>query len=192
MSKSIKVKTNTKREVVPYVELWDVANFLYYNGKEKDDGQNFKYMASLVFQAFTFEAYLNHIGPKLFKSWDNLEKLGPIDKLNIIAEKLNVKVDIGACPWQSINELFKYRNFIVHGKSMTIEDDKIIPIEDFNIITKPNYLKSKWDIYCNEKNIIKNQKDIKEIVLIFYDAGRFEEYPFVSGFQTEGASIIQE
>ena len=80
-----KVLVNKEREVKTYAEMWHTSCCLLKKGLEEPEGSFHQFMASLVFTAFTLEAYLNHIGPKIFKCWGDLERLGPREKVNIIA-----------------------------------------------------------------------------------------------------------
>jgi len=191
MNKSIKAKIHKKREVFTYAEMWHISNFLFDNGKLIKEGQNLKFMASLVFKAFTFEAYLNHIGPNIFKCWDSLERLGPLEKLQIIAEKLNVAINMGIRPWQTLKCLFKYRNEMAHGKTIIIETEETIPAEHYNHNAPPSLIKTEWEQYCNESNIQKVHKDIELIIIKLHNAGKFDLPPFTQ-FQSYGVDFIQE
>ena len=95
-------------------------------GKAQPEGSAHQFRASLVFTAFTLEAYLNHLGRKLFRCWDDLERLGPIEKLNVIADRAAVKIDYGKRPWQAMKQLFGFRNDIAHGKSEMLKSNGLI------------------------------------------------------------------
>ena len=107
---------------------------LLQKGIELPKGCSHQFRASLVFTAFALEAFLNHIGHNLFKCWDDLERrLGPREKLNIIAERLQVDVNYGILPWQIVKDLFDFRNEIAHGKSKkNSSPDKLITLDNFS------------------------------------------------------------
>jgi len=70
--------------------MWHTSKCLLETGVDNPKGSFHQFMASLVFTAFTLEAYLNHIGPKLFDDWHDLERLRPHEKLNTVLEKLQI------------------------------------------------------------------------------------------------------
>jgi len=88
-------------------------------------------MGSLIFTAFSFEAYLNHIGPKIFSCWEALEILSPEGKLDIVCEKLQINIPKGNRPRQTVRELFKFRNNLAHGKTVTIEESSIPDVDQY-------------------------------------------------------------
>jgi hypothetical protein len=93
MSSKHKVTVTKDREVITYAELWHTSRCLLKKGQDEKEGSFHQFMASLVFTAFTLEAYLNHIGPKVFNCWAAIERLGPKEKLDIITEKIGLTID---------------------------------------------------------------------------------------------------
>ena len=124
------VNIKKERQVVTYAELWHTSWSLLKQGQSQEEGSFHQFMGSLVFTAFSFEAYLNHIGPMVFGSWDALERLAPKEKLDIIAEKIGLPVDYGKRPWGIVKELFGFRNDIAHGKSIKIAEDRVVPLSE--------------------------------------------------------------
>jgi hypothetical protein len=51
-----------EREVITYSHMWHTSECLLKRGQEQEAYSFHQYMASLVFTAFTLEAYLNHLG----------------------------------------------------------------------------------------------------------------------------------
>ena len=123
-----RVKITKERQVITYVELWDTSWSLLKQGQNREEGSFHQYAGSLVFTAFSLEAYLNHIGPKVFKNWAALERIGPKEKLDIIAEKVGLNVDYGKRPWGIMKQLFGFRNDIAHGKSIKIAEEQVVPL----------------------------------------------------------------
>ena len=72
-----KVVVSKTRTVNTYADLWHGSRILLERTHSAPKGSYWLWMASLIFTAFTLEAYLNHIGSKLFKCWDALEALSP-------------------------------------------------------------------------------------------------------------------
>ena len=188
-----KVVVKKEREVRTYVDMWHTSNCLLKKGKEEDKASYHQFMASLVFTAFTLEAYLNHIGPKVFSCWDDLERLGPKEKLNVISEKVGLEIDYSRRPWQVMKRLFGFRNDIAHGKSVKIKSEETIPIKDHVDDKLHGFTKTKWEEYCTENNAESARKDVESIINEIHSAsGIKSEYPFVGGLQISGATIVEE
>jgi len=189
---SRKVEVSSRREVFTYTEFWHTSYCLIELAKEDPKGSTHQFRASLVFTAFAFEAYLNHIGPKIFKSWDALERLSPKNKTNVIAEKIGVVVDFGQMPFQIIRELFKFRNDIAHGKSVVLEGKDIVALEKFN--ENPHYLelRTEWEQSCTLENAENSRVQIEAVVHILHEAAGIDgEYPFIHGLTVGGGSLIE-
>lgn len=187
-----KIAISFEREVKTYTEMWHTSKCLLERGVENQKGSFHQFMASLVFTAFTLEAYLNHIGPKLFDLWNEIERLGPHDKLKAILEKLQINTDYGKRPWQVMKQLFRFRNDIAHGKSEIVKTNSKISISkhddsDFGIV------KTKWEKYCTRANAEKAREDVGNIIKAIYEVGQFKnDYPFIHGFQVGSATVIEE
>jgi hypothetical protein len=110
-----KAKVSKKGQVNTYVEMWQASSVMLDKAKKDPEGSYYQLMASLIFTAFTLEAYLNHIGQRIFKCWNDL---------NVIAEKLEVEKDDGKRPFQTVSKLFKFRNDIAPGKSVPVKHEK--------------------------------------------------------------------
>jgi hypothetical protein len=68
-----RVAVTKEREVKTYYDMWRTSLRLFEKGQEDPRGSFHQFMASLVFTAFTLEAFSNHIGHKVFKCWNDLE-----------------------------------------------------------------------------------------------------------------------
>lgn len=193
MKSKRKVVVSKEREVKTYAEMWHTSHCLLQKGIEDPKGCFHQYMASLVFTAFTLEAYLNHIGPKVFECWGDLERLAPREKLNKVAEKLQVGIDYGMRPWQVMKHLFGFRNDIAHGKSEIIKTDALVPFHKFSDDHFDKFSRTDWEKYCSKENAKKAREDVEKIIHALYAAGGFEnDYPFISGFQLGSATVIDE
>lgn len=108
-----------ERTIHTYAELWQGAGFCLQMGQMQEQGRQWFFLSSALLTAFSFEAYLNHVGPELMKSsWADLERLSPIGKLKVLAEARSVALpESGARPMQTVVELFKLRNTVAHGRS---------------------------------------------------------------------------
>jgi hypothetical protein len=190
-----KVIIKKERDVYTYAEMWHTSSCLLKKGIDNREGSYHQFMASLVFTAFTLEAYLNHIGPKLFQCWTDLERLGPREKLNVISEHLGVKVSNGHRPWQIIKKLFGFRNDIAHGKSVVVQSEEVIPLDKHNDELFRELVKPDWENFCTEENAQKAREDVGKIIHLLYEAGKGkskDDYPFIKGIQLRSAKLLNE
>lgn len=116
-----------------------------------EEGSFYSYMSSLVFSAFTMEAYINHVGDYLFVFWDDVEKLRPLGKLNLVCSLIAHDIDMGKRPYQSLTKLFKFRNELAHGKTKFPSADK-------------NSKQPWWRDYCTKTNAENVRTDIAKII----------------------------
>ena len=184
MNQKDKIDIFKERNVRTYAEMWHTSFVLLQKGLDERKGSNHQFMASLVFTAFTFEAYLNHLGPKIFMSWESLERLSPKEKLNVIAEKIILEIDYGKRPWQTMKNLFGFRNDIAHGKSEKISEKITIPKNKLSDSTISEWSKTKWEKYCTKKNAMRAREDVENMVEELHSAaGITDEGTFIKGMQ---------
>jgi hypothetical protein len=190
-----RVSVEKVREVITYAEMWHTSLSLLSRGQEQVRGSAHQFRASLVFTAFTLEAYLNHVGLKLFTCWEDLERLGSKEKLNLIAEHLEVPANYAVRPWQVMKELFSLRNALAHGKSRILKPPaKVVSVDDEEPIEKW-IARTEWEQFCTEENAIKARADVAKIAKTIYEAAKTKGYdtghPFVKGGQS-GSRILTE
>ena len=109
------------------------ANYFLENAEnpEKPEGQTSNCAAALVFGSFCIEAFLNSAGRIWVPNWDLLEKkLQPAEKLTIICTRLGIPENSGQSPFQCISVLFKYRNWLVHGKDERVRESIKTPLNE--------------------------------------------------------------
>jgi hypothetical protein len=178
-----KVVIEKTRDVRMYAEMWHTSEVLLMNGKENAKGCTHQFRASLVFTAFTLEAYLNHIGKKLFKCWDDLDRLRPKEKLNVVADRIGLQVDYGRQPWQIVQDLFGFRNKIAHGRSEELSES--VPLDKYQDEVLPQFVLTDWEKDCNEKKAERAREHVKAIVHSIHEAANIpnEPFPFVLGAQ---------
>ena len=106
-----------EREVRTFVDLAHGADVLIMKTEQEQKGSNYTIISSLLLTAFTFEAYLNHLGSKKIKFWDEIESIKVMDKYSVLCKEFEIVPDFSQQPYQTIKALFKFRNSIAHGKS---------------------------------------------------------------------------
>ena len=106
-----------EREVRTFADLAHGADVLIMKTEQDQKGSYYTTMSSLLLTAFTFEAYLNHLGDKTIKFWEEIEPIKVMDKYSVLCKELGIKSDFSRRPYQTLRSLFKFRNSIAHGKS---------------------------------------------------------------------------
>jgi hypothetical protein len=192
MKSKPKVSIVTEREVITYSQMWHTSECLFQRGQEQEAGSFHQFMASLVFTAFTLEAYLNHVGSRLFRCWDDLEHLGHDEKLNLIAEHLGVTINRGIRPWQDLKKLFGFRNSIAHGKSKAFKPPvRVVSLEEHE--ADVSMVRTEWELFCTQEAAKSARADVEKVVFTLYEAAKAAGCdtgrPFVKGGQHSDVSL---
>lgn len=105
--------------------------------RQTHPAEQFKFvMGSMTFSAFALEALINISGEQLIPNWKYFESAQAKAKIILISTELGQDVDFSREPFQTISEIFRFRNTIVHSKqshqpkNLTQEENNLY--EDFN------------------------------------------------------------
>ena len=188
------IHISKERQLITYSDFWNASRFLLESGKRDASGSYYQFLASLVFSAFTFVAFLNHIGEHLFSSWPELErKLSHRAKLALIAEKLNFAVDYGRLPWQAIPKLFGFRDKVAHGKNEMLRLEKVVPHDDRYEELMHEFMFADWQNFANEENATNIRTQLEEIMTSLHKLANIEnEFLFSHGNQVGSAKLVHE
>lgn len=189
-----KAEVSKERQVNTYTEMWHASYVMLDKAKKAPEGSYYQLMASLIFTAFTLEAFLNHIGQSIFKCWNDLEQLSPTRKLNLIAEKLEIEKDDGKRPFQTVCKLFKFRNDVAHGKTVYLKSENQVRVVDYKFNQHMReFLQTPWENYCNLKNAERAREDVEEICRIIHKtSGITDDILFSFGMQVGSATLLPE
>ena len=179
-----------ERDVRIHANLWHTSMCLLERGQEQERASFHQFMGSLVFTAFTLEAYLNWLGEKLFPHWKYLERLNPKEKLEVISDRLGVKVELGGRPWQVMKDLFNFRNDIAHGKPETLATEKVEQIDDDfdEKLGRPD--QTRWERCCTRENAERAREDVGQMLETLHLAAKIEDPgPFFRGFRSHHAKV---
>lgn len=177
---SEKAKLEIEREVKTYCDLNNAAYVLLEKSKETKEGSYYTTMASLIFSAFCFEAYLNHIGNKKIKLWVEIDRNSVMDKYHLLCKEFSISPNYGERPYQTIKSLFSFRNALAHGRSSILKFEDIVDV-DADIIEYYNKTKEKWEEYCTEKNAERAREDMEKVITELNIAAGEGDYAFFSG-----------
>ena len=190
-----KAVVSKQRDVRTHAELWHTANCLLEAGEKELKGCAHQFRASLMFRAFFIEALLNWLGQHIVAHWKYLERLGPLEKLELLGDLVQVKPDYGSRPWQMVKQLFLFRNALAHGKPESLHDEKLEDLDDFLDGKLGEYLRTNWEQFCTAENALKARQDVEEVANMLYEkVSALKEIegprgPFCFGFQAHGASL---
>jgi len=187
------IEIKKERSVRIDAELWHTSYCLLKAGQENELGSTHQFRASLIFTAFAFEAYLNHIGPAVIKSWPEIErKLAPHEKLSLVCERLSITIDWASRPWQCIKQLFRFRNSVAHGRGEQLKESSREPIQHYQRSLYELPL-TEWEKYALEKTALRTREDVQQASeLIQTKCGKSSSFPFMHGMQFVSASYKQE
>ncbi|APP84421.1 hypothetical protein BI317_09790 [Xanthomonas hortorum pv. gardneri] len=104
----------------PVAELFNGCRALRKNASDDPAVSRWKLTGALLLLASSVEAFCQGIGKEVFgKDWDKrlkVERLSPIDKLSLIAERCGLKELTGTRDGENLALLFRARNEIAHPK----------------------------------------------------------------------------
>ena len=123
MPRPKKVVVKKERTVHAYAELWHASSCVLNAGIAIPTGSSWQFLSSAVLTAFTFEAYLNHVGSRTIACWSQLDRLPPWSKFELLCETLGVtfSTGVGSRPLQTVVKLLDFRNTIAHGRSVQLK-----------------------------------------------------------------------
>jgi hypothetical protein len=151
-----------ERRVNTFAVLHSASWHALQDGIAEQKGSFYEWMMANVFAAFSLEAYLNHLGPLRFKCWESLEHLSIESKLALLLEDLNQRPDFSRRPFQTVKDMFRFRNQMAYGKGERVEEisiQKLFPSES------PRYPQVKWETQCTQNTATRFTEDAKAVIL---------------------------
>src|SRR5882672_4464311 len=167
-SKKRKARVTKQRDVRIHAELWDTSNCLLKAGQQQQVGAAHQFRATLIFRAFALEALLNWLGQHLIPHWNYLERLKPLEKLDLLADVVHIKPDYGSPPWQVVKQLFNFRNALAHGKPEMLTSETFEDLDDFLDGKLGESVQTKWERFGTAENAVKAQGDIEQIADLLF------------------------
>lgn len=150
------------RKIYPHAYLFEASKHALRQGKNNEKGSFYNFLASMLFVTFALEAYLNYVGKQKLSTWDEIErKLSPKEKLELLCEITSYAPNFGQKPYQTFNDMFKFRNLVVHAKPEEMQIDEIELHPDGSPKKLP---KSKWLEICNLNTAESYLRDAESIV----------------------------
>ena len=176
-----------KREVRTAAYNRSAAHFFLQLAEHQEDGEFYSSQGSLVFSAFTHEAFLNALGTRVIKDWAEHECESPQEKLKTIAGELKHAPAMGKRPYQTLKGLIRFRNLIAHGREERVSvSRKVVAGTSAREMVKG--LETEWQKYCTKANARQAYDDVRDVAVdLCTHAGltSFAGFPFgspASGF----------
>ena len=173
LSASGTVTTNT------FTYMYAGAKFMLKQAENNDEGQLYNLISSLVYCAFTLEAYFNHLGKLRDSNWDKIERKYPkLKKYDKFCKELNLNVDANERPYVSMKNVFEFRDSMAHGKTTNefIVGKAQVQSMPYNFSLPA----TNWKTFVKMNNTKRCLHDVKEIVLELHKAAGLSGNPFIS------------
>ncbi len=139
---------------------------------------------------FTIEGFCNHVGQKLFNSWDSIERgMSPIGKLKLFIEAKNIEIKYGEDPFNTVSELMKWRNKVAHGKTEVFTTLQIAsPETDDQLLGQIE--KANWEKYIINADLDIIKEACKSLMETVHEKslGNLDWF-LVSSWQVGGAVL---
>jgi hypothetical protein len=151
--------------------------------KEETKGRYNFIASSMVFTAFSVEAYLNHLGSEKTNFWDTIErKLSPKQKLDTLSSIIGIDIDYGSRPFQTFQKMFSLRNSLAHGRTEKLPVDSIQVLSDDEI---PNMPTTTWEEEITIKNASRYLADSKEMIRMLNEKAGMADFILYVPEETE-------
>lgn len=175
------------REVRTFVDLNHGADVLLQIATDQREGSYYTTMASILLTAFTLEAYLNHLGQRIIPFWEQIEVIRVLDKYSVLCTHLGVEPNFSERPYQTLKSLFRFRNAIAHGKSVVLEEQKMVSASSNPSEHTP---RTEWEEYSTEANAIRAREDIQEVIAELHLTAGLGKHPFVSAAAVSVTKLV--
>ena len=120
-----------------------------------------------VFAAFTAEAFFNDLGSRMIPFWDQLQRLDPREKAEVLnVELFNNRVDWSVRPFQSVAAALGFRRALAHAHAETLPLDQA-QNEARKESEVPRTRRTVWQEHCDFPTIQRWLSDIGAMIEYF-------------------------
>lgn len=184
---NIEIVKKSKREVKTYVELMSGADSMLNKAESGIEGGYYCRMSALTLCAFSFEAYMNHIGIKHFDLWTKEQRVSILEKYSKICEKLTIEApDYSRGDCQKLKLLIRYRDTMAHGITHDLELKKPTKRSENDISFVQ---RSDWEKFTVLENAQKSIESTKNIINKINEAAGLGDYAFFSGHEVSRIEV---
>ena len=112
------------REVRTFVDLAHGADVLIQKTVQEPEGSYYTTMSALLLTAFTFEAYLNHLGEHTIKFWEEIESIKVMDKYTVLCTNVGSFLTSPGVPIERSKRYLSLETLLHMGKSKIVKETK--------------------------------------------------------------------
>jgi hypothetical protein len=181
---SVRVKARTTKTVsaqfYTHKMLW-IAARLHHDAGARDLGMYpYLYLSSQILCYFTFEAYLNFLGERLFpETWAKEQEVfsedpyrGTLGKFDFISERIGFSAEKGKRPYQTLKTLHDLRKQVVHGRTEKFVQQVSVKKADMYPHFEIPHVSSKLEDLLTEANSKRAVEDTREIIEAMHDSAK--------------------
>jgi len=197
MKGSRTLAVSRQRLVHSYAELWHASRCVLDVGLKEPRGSSWQFLSCAVLTAFTFEAYLNHIGPRTVADWPSKERFAIWSKFKILRKALGVTFPRGKSvrPLKTIADLFEFRDSLAHGRSLDLKAEKLQSLAAFEKDQSDlvgSQLRTDWESRIQNPAFAELAREDVEAVIRALNAARQDnnDILFNSGIGFHSATLV--
>ena len=166
-----------KNTTITFAYMHTGAKFMLKIAEESEEGRLYTLVASLIFSAFTLEAYLNHLGKLRNKEWEKIErKHSKIEKYKLLAEAAEIKYNFSVHPYSTLKELFSFRDRMAHGRTT---EEVISTCIDMHEKHLPQiHAKNDWQVFATLETARQSIKDVERLIKELHSMSGYSDNPF--------------
>lgn len=126
--------------------------------------------------------------------WEQLDRLPPWSKLELLCEELGVRFEAGtaARPLQTVAKLLTFRNTIAHGRSSELKSKPVVrTVENYQAAHHEDILADWERLIQTSEFAVRAREDVRAVLEAIHKARRDEatEPLFSTGVGLYGATL---
>lgn len=172
-----RARVSGRQTTITFVYTHTGAKHMLELAEATRDGQLYTVTSALIYCAFTLEAYLNHLGKLQHADWDEIERnYGKRRKYEMLARSAGLQIDYSRRPYNTLVELFAFRDRMAHGRTVT---ENVSVLIDANAPRLPQIVSdSDWQAFATIENARAAIEDVETLVRELHAACGQRSDPF--------------
>lgn len=172
-----KTRVTGQISTVTFACMRVAAKHMLKLAEDSQEGRLYALVASLVFSAFTLEAYLNHLGKLRNNEWDEIERKYPkLEKYKLFTTATSVKVNFDVRPYRTLKELFDFRDRMAHGKTTT--ESVAIDINAYEDRLPQIIAENEWQAFATLERAQQAIEDVETLIKELHSSSGYTGNPF--------------
>lgn len=172
-----KAQLRGRTTTIAFVYMHIGAKHMLGLAEASRDGQLYTLISSLVYSAFTLEAYVNHLGAMRHADWEETERKQALrKKYKRLAKEAGVKPDFNVRPYRALIDLFAFRDRMAHGRTTTEAVNKVIDADGPRL---PQVASDpEWQAFVTIENARAAIEDVEALVKALHKESGYTGNPF--------------